>query len=308
MSKIHKGPSLHDIKTLFSRALTEKTILLDHSSFDDEQLAALARNVDPDLISDHIATSHPTILNNVSWDKMNSRRLCRLMVRMYDADRIDVIDRINTFSLKIKLSDIRVLLGRDIDFLYRFNIDIHSLSDYETYTLLCLGNDIVLEKLRLTGRMFSRSQRYDICKAFKFRRDILEKFESTSFDGFQSKEVLKATGVSNVDILNVSHLKLIDWLDLISSDIAFYELMDPESFYDEPVGQLIDLASLTDDEKIFNTIEERGLSDVSPYGWEKLMVHRKDRFLPYFDIRKMDGHGMATIFKAHPDFQFLKNS
>lgn len=295
-----KGITLSEIKQVAAEAISHFNINKYIGSFSDQELISLCDNADPDIFTDISISDNVIVRQNLRWDKVRPKRLSRMMARAIDLGFIDLLNQIDTKVMKIKVYDLRFLLGRKPEMIERFNIDLKTITNTEAHMLLELGKEYFLERIDIKGRQFSTSQQFGICKAYNYSRHVMLLFNCKLFDGFQTKEIIKTSGHDNVDLLNIKNMKLLDWLDLLSFRPDTYQYCEPDMFKNDLVSLLISLAVVSDDDRVYSIIKGKDLDEVSPFGWERLMSHRPLMFESVCDYKKLDALNKRNVIAMNP--------
>ena len=302
-----KDIPLSEIKKIATEAISHYMVNQHMDRFSEDELTQLCRTADPDLFSDGNVIDNDVVRSFFPWERTRPTRLCRLMARLLDLGYAHILDDIKTLNIKIKVKDIKALLIRVPSMIERFNINMNSLSDSDVCSLLCLGKEYFLKHINVRGREFNSTQQYQICKAYKYERSVLSLFDSKRFDGFHTSEILKLTGIQNVDLLDLTTLKLIDWISLVEVMPELYAYCDISRFLNAPITQLIDMAILVDDPKLYEVIMNSNLLDISPFGWEKLMSNKPEIFGPLCDYEKLNAMNKRSILQHHPHLGMFLN-
>lgn len=251
-----------------------------------EELVAICRSQSPDVFTDMNIVDNDTVRTNFPWEKLRPHRLCRILARLIDTGQDEVLHGFDLSRVRMKLVDIKPLLIREPSIILRFMPDMSRMTDNEAAFLLALGKEYFLENITINGRKFTEIQQYAICKAYDYRRSVIAMFKCRKFDGFHVAEIMKRTGRENIDLLSLDHMKIIDWIGLLSHSPDLYDLCVPSRYKDEPIMFLIELAAIMDDQTVYDMILQRDLNEVTPFGWERLVRERPDTFLSLCDPRK----------------------
>lgn len=303
--KQKKGITLSEIKQVTAEAISFFNVNKYIHTFTEKELISLCQNADPDVFTDISVADNDIVQEHFRWDKVRPKRLSRMMARAIDLGFIGLLSHLDTKGMKFRVKDLKPLLRRKPEMIERFSIDMDKITDVEAHMLLELGKDYFLDHIDVKKRRFSVLQQFDICKSYGFSRKAMLLFDCKQFDGFQTKEALKQTGYDNIDLLDLKNMKLVDWLDLLIERPEMYQRCDILRFKNEPISQLISLAALTDDDNVFSFIKTKDLDEVSPLGWEKLMLHRPDMFESVCDYKKLDALNRKNVIALHPHLRTL---
>ena len=296
------------IKQIASKAISYYNVNNEINDFTEEQLIRLCATADPALLNDRTLVDNETIRRHVRWTEIPTVRVCRIMARLHDLGHNDIMDDIDTSGLRVRIKDIKPLIQRVPEMISRFNINMDRLSDIDACMLLEMGKDYFLHRVSLKGRRLSPAQQHGICKAYGYRRDVLQMFDPRGLDGFYAAEIIRNTGRTNLDLLDLKILKLTDWVSVLEVMPELYALCEPERFFSDLIMPLIDLAVLMNDEVVYEAILSRDLKEVSPLGWEKLMSHRPEVFKELCDYAKLDEVNRRNILLMQPELDLPLNA
>ncbi len=300
-----KDTDMDGIKKVVAMAISHYNINHYLDRFSEDELKTLCRTASIDLFNDASIIDNDVIRTNLQWERMDPKRVCRIMARLIDQGHDEILAFIQTKDLRIRVRDIKALLLRQPSMIERFNINMAKLTDPDAHSLLILGKDYFFDHITIEGRRLNSGQQYEICRAYEFERRIMLRVDPRCFDGFHVAEILKCTGRKHLDLLDLSSMKLIDWLNLLSESADLYDKCPIAKFHKEPLGQLIDLATMMADDRVYALILERDLKDVSPFGWEKLMSHRPDLFASLCDYGKLDALNRRRVLEQQPQLDDL---
>ncbi len=298
--KQRKVITLPEIKKVVGAALSHFNINKYLNSFSESEIISLCQNADPDVFTDISVSDNDIVQANFPWNRVRPKRLSRMMSRAIDLGYIDLLEHIDTKGMKIHVKDLRALLRRRPEMIERFSVNLSKLNEVEAFMLLELGKPYFLERINIRSYKFSSGQQFDICKAYKFDRSVLSLFACKRFDGFQTREIMKNKGLEVIDLLDPTNLKLIDWIDLLSERMDVYTHCNALLYRQEPISQLISLAVMTNDDRVYEMIKAADLNEISPFGWEKLMLHRPELFGPVCDYKKLDALNRKNVLSSHP--------
>lgn len=307
MSDKVKDIPLSEIKKIASRAISQYNLDTYLDSFSADELQRLCATADPELFNDSAIVDNDVVRMNFPWARVSTRRLCRLMARLIDLDHRHILEEINTMDMRVRIRDIKALLIREPSMIERFNIDMSALSNSDAHALLELGKDYFFDRITIKGREFNSAQQYSICKAYGYQRKVLMMFDCSRFDGFHTCEILKNTLRENLDMMDLRAMKLVDWLNLLEEVPDMYDQCDVMWYRAAPIMHLINLATMFDDDKVYDIILGRDLTEVSPFGWEKLLSHRPEQFEPLCDYGKLDAMNIRNILDKQPQLEARLN-
>lgn len=286
--KSSKDIPIKEIKKVASFAIAQFNINRYIDLYDDADLIGICRSTNANVFSDMNIVDNDVVRAHFPWEQFRSQRICRIMARLMDSNKESVLDEMDFLKMRVKLREIKPILLRDPSVIFRFKKDLENLTDNEAAFLLELGNDYFLSLIKIEGRKFTEIQQYAICKAYDYKRSVISKFDPKNFDGFHTAEIIKKTHRENVDILSLEKMKVIDWVNLLTHSPDLYDLCSPGKFKKEPIMFLIELAIISNDQKVYDMILKSNLNDITPFGWERLIDNRPEMFTSLCDVRKFD--------------------
>lgn len=281
-----KDITIEELKKVAAYAMAQYNVNRVLELLTEQEIISVCHGPNPDVFSDMNIVDNDTVRTYFIWERLRPHRLCRIMARLMDNGRNEVLDGIDFSRIKVKLKDIKPLLIRDPSIILKFKKDLSKISDNDAAFLLEMGKEYFLSNISIKRRRFTEIQQYAICKAYDYRRAVISLFDHRKFDGFHVSEILKKTHRENVDLLPIENMKIIDWIHLLKHSPDLYDLCAPLRFKDEPILFLIELASIVDDQAIYDMILKRDLDEVTPFGWERLLKERPDMFSSLCDPRK----------------------
>ena len=296
----NKDITMSEIKQVVAVAITHFNVNKYIDSFTDRELISLCKNADPDIFTDASVADNAIIQENFDWNRVRPKRLARMMARAIDLGYFGLLNLMDTKEMKLHVKDLRHLLRRKPEAIERFNIDLKKLGDIESLILLELGKDYFIERIDVKKKRFTFAQQYSICQAYDFSRKVMLLFDCKKFDGFQTKEIIKRTGHDNIDIIDLTNPKIVDWIDLLQEMPDMYQYCDLSKFRNVPIAELISLAVASNSDEVYDRIKTGNLSEVSPFGWEKLMTHRSELFKDVCDYGKLDALNKRNVLTSNP--------
>ena len=307
MNKKQKSIEKSKVFDLIATALTDFNVNNHISFFSEEDIIELCGTMDINLLQDRTIIDNEVLRNNIDWSRLEAKKLCRLAARLHDTGNHEVISKMGLKKLKVHVSDIRYIIKRSPEFIELFDINIEKLNTQDCYYLLLFGESYFWERIKVKEKNFSIIQQFEISRAYEFREDILRSMNTRKFDGFQTREVLKHTGKPLQDIFDLSSMGILDWTELLILRPEFKEDIDINQFMRAPISNLIDLLIVLDDSSAFEEFLKKDLTEISPYGWEKLIIHNPDLFAPICSPDKIGQLNRKNILLLNPNLGYLFN-
>jgi hypothetical protein len=141
----------------------------------------------------------------------------------------------------------------------------------------------------------------NIVKAYGYDRDMLEKVNYRSLKGYQVSEILINTGERDLDILDISTMTNIDWINLLEARPEMLKYCDYSKFMSGDIYYSIKLCCMFDTPDLTHLVLDRNLNDVSPLGWEMLLIEKPEVFLAHCNFSKLDESSWNYILKSRPE-------
>jgi hypothetical protein len=270
-------------------------------------LSHISKVVDYSLIPERVMVDNESVRSIIKWERVEKMQLIRVFIRCLD-QKIDMLDKIlpciNRFDYNIK--ELAHLLQRRPQYIEYFPIDLCDITTSEAAFLLSLGDDYFFDKINFSKYTFNFKESMSIIQGYKYKREVIEKVNYKSLKGYQVAEILINTGERNIDLLNMSLLTNIDWINLLEKRPELLKYCDYDKFLIGDIFYLIKLCCMFESPDLSYLIINRGLDNVSPFGWEKLLIEKPDIFLDYCDFNKLDENNWKHILREHPEFVVYK--
>ena len=267
----------------------------------------IANVIDYELVNERYIVNNEELRNVVKWHRMGKMNLIRILIRCLDQD-IDVIKNIkphlNKFDYNIK--NLTHLLGRRPHYIEYFPIDLSKITTTEAATVMSIGESYFLGKVDLLKYNFNFRESMEIIKGYCYDRKIIEQVNYKSLKGYQVSEILINTGVRDIDILDISTLTNIDWINLLEHNPEMLKYCNYDKFIDGDIFYSIKLYCMFDSPDLSYLIMDRDLSEISPFGWEKLLIENPKKFLAHCNLSKLDENNWNNILKSHPELYIYK--
>ena len=272
-----------------------------------ETLKHVNNSVDYKYVPERNLIESEYLRSIIKWEKFEKMKLIRILIRFIDHEIKDLDVIINKLkNHKYKIKDIQFILSRSPGYIKHFSIDLSKITTLEAASLLSYGHEYYLDKIDLLKHKFNFKESMNIIVGYKYNRDILEKVNYNSLKGYQVAEIIINTNERDIDILNLSTLTNIDWVNLLKERPNMIKYCDYEKFKKGDIFYSIKLCCMFDEPNLSYLIKERGMSEISPFGWEKLIIEKPEIFLEYCDFTKFDEYNWKKILDSHPGFIVYK--
>jgi hypothetical protein len=272
-------------------------------------LKHMARFVNYSHVPEFVIVDNEEVRSIVRWDRIDKMKLIRCLTRSVDHDIDDIDKLLKTIKRHdYRINDLKFLLQRRPEFIQYFDIDINKLKADDVANLLSLGHEYYLDKVDFSKYTFNATQSMNILKGYDFDRDILKKVNYKSFGGSHIVAVIKETDKRDLDILDISKLKNLDWLNLLQDKPDMLPMCDLDKFKRSDIFNSIKLYCLIEDKDLSFLILERDMKNIIPFGWEKLIIKSPEKFLPHCDLSKLNENNWSQIISERPELEYLKPS
>jgi hypothetical protein len=270
-------------------------------------LRHLARVINYDTIPDRLISDNEEIRNVILWNKLNKMTLMRVLVRCIDQNVEDLENiKKNLYKYDYKVKDLTFLLMRRPEFIEFFPIDLNKISTVEAAMLLAIGNEYFLDKIDMSKHTFNFRESMNIIQGYKYRRSIVEQVNYKSLKGYQIAEILINTGERDLDILDISTLTNIDWINLLESRPEMLKYCNFSKFMEGDIFYSIKLCCMFDSPDLTNLVLSRKMDDISPLGWEMLLIEKPEIFLAHCNFSKLEDVNWNYIIKSRPELSSYK--
>lgn len=270
-------------------------------------LKHIAKVIDYETVPDRIISDNKEVRDLIRWDRVEKMKLIRILIRCIDQsveDLDNIKKHIGQYDYKVK--DLAFLFMRRPDFIEFFPIDLNKINSIEAAMLLSLGEDYFLNKIDLSKHRFNSRESMNIIKAYKYRREVIEQVNYKSLKGYEITEILINTGNRDIDLFDLSVLTNIDWINLLEKQPEMLKLCNYNKFMEGDVFYSIRLCCLFETPDLSELVLNRNISEISPLGWEVLLIEKPEIFLTYCDFDKLEEVNWNNILKIRPELHNYK--
>ncbi len=273
----------------------------------DSILRHISKVIDYESVPDRIIVDNPKIREIVRWDRLDKMKLIRVLIRCVDQN-VDDIDKIKKSiqQYEYQIRDLAFLFMRRPHFIELFPINLDKINTNEVAMLLSLGTDYFLGKIDMSKYNFNFRESMNIIQGYKYNRSIIERVNYKSLKGYQVSEILTHTGERDLDILDVSTLTNIDWINLLEVRPEMLKYCDYSKFMTGDIFYSIKLCCMFDDIDLSYLVLNRNLSDISQFGWEMLLIKKPEKFLAYCNFSELEELSWNNIIKIRPELSVYK--
>jgi len=266
-------------------------------------LKHIAINVDYKTVPDGVIADNKEIRDIIRWDRLEKMKLIRILIRCIDKD-VEDLDNIknNLHKYEYKISDLSYLFMRKPEFIDFFPIDLKKLNTSEASFLLSFGSNFFLDKIDISKYTFNFRESMNIIRAYNYDRGILEKVNYKSLKGYQISEIIINTGQRDLDILDITLMNNIDWINLLEVNPEMIKYCNYNKFMSGDIFYSIKLYCMFDDIDLSYLVINRNTEEISPLGWEILLIKKPDKFLNICNFDKLEEVNWIKILKFNPEF------
>jgi hypothetical protein len=268
----------------------------------DKELSHINKYIDYEHVPDRILSDNYDIHKFITWDRIDKMKAIRLVSKNYD-----LLQYINLKNYDYKIREIFWFIETDYTRLLKFfNFDLEKCSHEDIYLLLCLGEIYFEERIKMEDFKFSFREIMDIVKAYKYRRDIILRLDYKKLKNYQYTEILSVTGSENLDLFDIGELSTLNWLELLNSQAEFIDICDIDKFKKGDLYNLVQLVILFEKPDLSYLIHQIDRSEISAFGWEKLLICNPEKFTDLCDFRKLNEDNWNKIITYRPELAAYK--
>lgn len=265
-------------------------------------LRHISRVIDYESVPDRVIVDNERVRDVIKWNKLDKMKLIRILIRCIDQN-VNDLDKIKKGiqQYEYKIKDLTFLFMRRPEFIEFFPIDLNTIETFEAATLLSFGSSYFLDKIDMSRHTFNFRESMNIVKAYGYDRDMLEKVNYRYLKGYQVSEILINTGERDLDILDISTMTNIDWINLLEVRPEMLKYCNYSKFMNGDIYYSIKLCCMFDTPDLTHLVLDRNLNDVSPLGWEMLLIEKPEIFLAHCNFLKLDESSWNYILKSRPE-------
>lgn len=270
-------------------------------------LKHIAKVINYETVPDRIISDNEKIRDLVHWNRFDKMKLIRVLIRCIDQN-VDDLDKIKKSLCRYdyKVKDLTFLFMRRPDFIEFFPIDLEKINTVEAAMLLALGDAYFLDKINMSKYTFNFRESMNIIQGYKYDRKIVEQVNYKSLKGYQVSEILIQTGERDIDILDMSTLTNIDWINLLEKRPEMLKYCDYNKFMKGDIFYSIKLCCMFDDPDLSHLVINRNMNEISPLGWEVLLIKKPEKFLAFCNFSKLEDINWNYILKSRPELHQYK--
>lgn len=289
------------METANSNIITETLLYYNFCNhievFTADELKHLCNIIDYSEIPDRYLSDNPSLYPFIRWERMDKMQAVRIATA-----NPGLIEKISLKRYKYKVREIFFLIQNDHTALFKyFDFDFKTISQDDAYYLFCLGKDDFLNLIDITKYNFSFIESIGIIRAYDYKRDIIKMLNYQELKNYQVAEILGRTGYKNRDLFELNELTTLNWLDLLSCKPEFLKECNFEQFVEGDPFNLIQLIIMFDKPDLSYLLEKIDLNDITPFGWEKLLIYKPEHFLDTCNFSKLNDNNWNEILAHRPE-------
>lgn len=263
----------------------------------EKEIRHINKYIDYDSMPDRVISDNIELHPYIEWNRISKMKAIRLVSKSFN-----LTEYINLKNYDYKIREIFWFIKTDYTRLFQFfNFDLTKCSHEDVYLLLCLGEEYFEQRINFDNYKFSFMEIMDIIRSYKYRRDIILRLDYSKLKNYQCTEILSNTGEENMDLFNIEELSTLNWLELLNYQPGFIEFCDIEKFKKGDLFNLIQLVILFEKPDLSYLISEIETSEISAFGWEKLLICSPEKFTDICDFRKLNEDNWNRISKYRPE-------
>jgi len=268
-------------------------------------LKHLAKIVNYNKVPDRVIADNKEVRSVVRWDRVDKMKMIRILIRCLD-NGVEIMDEVKIEQYEYKIKHLIHLLKRRPEYIELFKVDIDKITTSEAATVLSLGEQYFLDKINLSKYKFNFKESMNIIQGYNYDREIIKQVNHRSLKGYQVSEILTHTGDKNIDLLDINSLTNIDWVNLLMHRPELLKHCNFSKFLSGDIFYSIKLCCMFDSPDLSYLVLDRDISDISPFGWEKLLIEKPEIFLAHCKFDKLDDNNWSNILKSQPDLHVYK--
>lgn len=293
---MEKGTLQVIVQSLVNNALSNFDLLTD------DELRFFCEVMDYSKVPDRYFVDNSRIHPFVKWEKLDKMQAVRIVIR-----NLELLEKIDLKRYNYRIKEIFFLIHKKPELLFsHFNFSFDSLSHDDAFFLLCIGNERYWNLIDVTKYRFNFIETLHIIRAYEFNREIIEQLDHKELKSYQIAEILIHSGEKMIDLFNLDCLTTIDWLNVLPYQPDLLYHCDFNKFVEGDPYNLIQLVVLFDSPDLTYLLESVDANDITPLGWEKLLIARPDKFVDTCRFYKLNENNWSIISCYRPELLVYK--
>jgi len=268
-----------------------------YNELSESELKHINNFINYELVPDRLIADNGYIHNYIEWNRISKMKAIRLVSR-----NLDLVQYIDLKKYDYKVREMFWFIKSDYTRLFKyFNFDFSKSTHEDNYLLLCLGVEYFEKTIPIESFKFSFIEIMDIIKAYKYKKEIILRLKYDLLKNYQVTEILSMTGDENLDLFNLEMLSTLNWIELLNYQPEFIELCDFDKFKRGDLFNLVQLVILFSEPDLSYLMFEINKDDISPFGWEKLLICNPEKYTDMCDFSKLNEDNWNRISVARPE-------
>lgn len=282
---------------IITRAMINHLFCMGRDTLSNEELRHVCENMYYPAIEDRYLANDPALYPYIKWDRLDKMQAIRVVTR-----NPDLLEKIDLKKYNYKVKEVFFFIQKDYKNLFKyFDFDFSNLNQDDAYFLLCFGKEEFLELIDIKKYKFSFIESFEIIKAYNFQREVVELLNYDELKSYQITEILIMTGDEFLDLFSLDVLTTLDWLKLLMYQPGFINNCDFEKFIEGDPFNLVQLIVLFEKPDLSYLLDKIDLKKITPFGWEKLLIYKPDKFAPICDFSKLNESNWAVLLEECPE-------
>ena len=287
---------------IIAKAILGRIFCLNKEILTDAELIHLFDVIEYETIEDRFLVDDPSLYKYIHWDRVTKMQAIRMAAR-----NLDILNFIDLKKHQYRIREVFFLIKRDYTILFKyFDFDFNNLSYDDAYFLLCIGNMEFYNMVDVKKYNFNFIEMNNIIRAYKYNRKVISDLNYHELKNYQITEILIMTGEENLDLFSLDSLSTLNWLELLMYQPNFLARCDFDKFVNGDPFNLIQLIVLFDNPDLSYLIGKIDLKDITPFGWEKLLIGKSEKFITLCDFSKLKENNWTTIGEENPSILAYK--
>jgi len=290
--------SIQNKREIIKKAICHYAALINPDMLPEKVFLLLAPYINPNFIEDKALLSNDRVKSMIDWDLLDKQKLIRLIIR----DKY-VLEQIDLNKHDFTLRDLIPIWVRHPDLIDYFDVDWDDLSGVDAIKMLKI-NPVFIDKIDLGKYKYSKFDIAKILEDFHQYPQIIDKMNLDTLDHFSIRTLLIKSGDKYLHNLDLSKLKVVDWLEILKRKPLLREYCDMDIF---KTGDMFYLVKLVETFPDLDYIIEEHKEQITAIGWETLLIQDPDKYSQLCDFEKLSKKNWDVVTTHHPNLINIRN-
>jgi len=288
--------SLKKAQSFSAKALCNYLVTIDDKEIiSDEVFEQLFSFVDVNKIQDSTILKNERIKSKINWNHLERFKLIRILSR-----DISILENVDVKPYKYSLMELYPLFLMYPGLVDYFDVDFDSLSWIEAIKMLECSDEFI-DRIDLSKYNINKTQSLELIKKFFKNEKILNQVDLYNLeDNFILRKLLKKTGDKYINKLNLNHLKVADWLDVLETRPELLEHCNLLLFETNDCYNLIKLVEFFPH---LDYLIESNKNKISALGWERLLIRNFEKYEKICVFNKLTKKNWDNILEKRPNLE-----